>query len=105
MKNLFKNKAALFTAAVAVMSSNAVMAASTAVTASDDFIKFHTMINAWATGGLAVGLSLASLIIGAGIGVAKASPMPALGGVGLAAFFAFGPGVINTLILGGSVLY
>lgn len=105
MKNLLKNKAALLAATVAVMSSNAVMAATSTIAASDDFAEFHTMINAWASGGLAVGLSLASLIIGAGIGVAKASPMPALGGVGLAAFFAFGPGVINTLILGGAVLY
>ncbi len=103
MKNLLKNKAAIIAASVAALSSNSVMAA--AVTASDDFADFHTMVNAWASGGLAVGLSLASLIIGAGIGVAKASPMPALGGVGLAAFFAFGPDVINTLILGGAVLY
>jgi len=102
MKNILKNKTAQI-ATLAVLGLTSVQAST--VAASDDFFIFYQKVDAWATSGLAVGLSLATLIVGAGMGVAKASPMPALGGLGLAAFFAFGPGLIKNLILSGSVLY
>lgn len=76
----------------------------TAITSTDEFYDFYAKIEAWSQGGLAIGLALASLVIGGGMGVAKASPMPALAGVGLAAFFGFGPGVIMSLVNGGAVL-
>lgn len=103
MKNFLKNKKAQLVALTTIAASAAI-ASTAAPSNSDDFLSFYTKIDQWSSSGLAVGLSLASLIIGGGMGVAKASPMPALGGIGLAAFFAFGPGVIKSLILGGSVL-
>ncbi|MFD3303854.1 hypothetical protein [Alteromonas macleodii] len=74
------------------------------ITASDEFYEFYQKIDTWSQGGLAIGLALASLVIGGGMGVAKASPMPALAGVGLAAFFGFGPDVIQSLVNGGAVI-
>jgi conjugal transfer pilus assembly protein TraA len=102
MKNILKNKT-IQIATLAALGLTSVQAST--VAASDDFFIFYEKVDSWATSGLAVGLSLATLIVGAGMGVAKASPMPALGGLGLAAFFAFGPGLIKNLILSGSVLY
>lgn len=101
MKNFIKNKTNQF-ALLAVLGLSSAQAAT--VQASDDFYIFYQKVDSWSSSGLAVGLALATLIVGAGMGVAKASPMPALGGLGLAAFFAFGPGLIKNLILSGSVL-
>lgn len=88
-------------ALVALMSAASL---ATAVAASDEFYDFYEKIEGWSQGGLAIGLALASLVIGGGMGVAKASPMPALAGVGLAAFFGFGPGVIADLVNNGAII-
>ncbi len=100
MKTITKSN--LKAAALAAIATGIATAGS--VAASDDFGTFYDKIDGWSQSGLAVGLSLASLIIGGGIGVARSSPLPALGGIALACFFAFGPGVIKSLILGGAVL-
>lgn len=90
--------------ALGVIALASAASVATAVTATDEFYGFYEKIDSWSNGGLAIGLALASLVIGGGMGVAKASPMPALGGVGLAAFFGFGPGVIKSLVNGGLVI-
>jgi len=104
MKNFIKNKSNQVKALALVVATNVVVATSFTAAGSDDFGHFYNKLDQWSSSGLAIGLSLAALIIGGGMGVAKASPMPALGGIGLAAFFAFGPGVIKSLIGGGSIL-
>ena len=95
----------LKTKVVALFAIAASSVFATAIAATDDFYEFYQKLDSWSNSGLAVGLALTALIIGGGIGAAKASPMPAIGGVGVAAFFAFGPGVILQLITGGSVLF
>ncbi len=83
--------------AVALLSTAPLAMAST-VTASDPFYDFMTTVEGWAGGALGVGLATTMLLVGAGIGVAKNSPMPMLGGVAGAAFLHWGPAVITNVL-------
>jgi len=71
---------------------------------SDPFYTFSNTVQGWVAGPLGVGLAVTMLIIGAGIGVAKNSPMPALSGVAGAAFLHWGPTVITTMMGNGAVV-
>jgi conjugal transfer pilus assembly protein TraA len=75
-----------------------------ATNASDPFNQFTQTVQNWANGPLGVGLATSMLLIGAGIGVAKNSPLPALSGVAGAAFLHWGPGVISTMMGSGAVI-
>lgn len=81
-------------------SSSALAATNTA----DPFNQFTQTVQNWANGPLGVGLATSMLLIGAGIGVAKNSPLPALSGVAGAAFLHWGPGVITTMMGAGAVI-
>ena len=72
--------------------------------AGDPFSDFATTVQGWATGPLGVGLATAMLLIGSGIGVAKNSPLPALSGIGGAAFLHWGPGIISTMMGAGAIM-
>ena len=67
-----------------------------------EFSSFKTTVQGWANGNLGAGLAITSLVIGAGIGVAKNSPMAALPGIGLAAFLKWGPSIVTNML--GSVV-
>ncbi len=82
------------------MSSSAFAATNT----SDPFYQFTQTVQNWANGPLGVGLATSMLLIGAGIGVAKNSPLPALSGVAGAAFLHWGPGVISTMMGSGAII-
>lgn len=71
---------------------------------TDPFYSFANTVQGWATGPLGIGLSTAMLLIGAGIGVAKNSPLPALSGVGGAAFLHWGPGIITSVMGNGATI-
>lgn len=75
-----------------------------ATNTSDPFYTFTQTVQNWANGPLGVGLATSMLLIGAGIGVAKNSPLPALSGVAGAAFLHWGPGVISTMMGSGAVI-
>lgn len=92
-------KAGLVLAGVGISSS-----ALAATNTSDPFYTFTQTVQNWANGPLGVGLATSMLLIGAGIGVAKNSPMPALSGVAGAAFLHWGPGVIATMMGTGAVI-
>lgn len=94
-------RAARFSSLVTLLASAPLALAST-VTASDPFYDFMTTVQGWAAGALGVGLATTMLLLGAGIGVAKNSPMPALSGVAGAAFLHWGPTII-TNVLGATV--
>lgn len=68
------------------------------------FQGFQDTVLDWAQGPLGIGLAVTMMLLGAGIGVAKNSPMPALSGVGAGAFLTWGPGIIVDLIGTGAML-
>jgi len=70
----------------------------------DAFYDFAETVESWSTGPLGIGLALAMLLMGAGYGVAKNSPMPALSGVAGGALLHWGPGAIISIMSGGAVL-
>jgi len=92
----------LFTAAA--LMGVAGMASAGAIASSDSFKELYDFLDTAASGGLGTGIALAALLVGAGIGAAKATALPAVAGVVTAAMFAFGPGLILDLVAGGSVL-
>lgn len=68
---------------------------------SDEFYSFYSTVLGWTGGALGTGIALSMLLIGGGMGVAKNSPMPALSGVGGAAFLHWGPQIINSMMGAG----
>lgn len=91
------------TAAAVAMAIPGLAAAST-IPSTDSFFELYDFLDTAATGGLGTGIALAGLLIGAGIGAAKASAMPAVGGVATAAMFGFGPGLILDLVASGAMI-
>ena len=92
-------------ALVAVVGTLGLSAAAYAgtVDTNDAFYQFYQTVDGWATGALGVGLATTMLIMGGAIGVAKNSPMPALTGIGGAAFLHWGPQIIKNLMLNGAL--
>lgn len=88
-------------ALVTMMGSAAAMAAN----ASNDntFKSFRDTVLSWAQGPLGTGLAITMMLVGAGMGVAKNSPMPALSGIAGAAFLNWGPSIIKTLTEGALI--
>jgi len=80
-------------------------AATMAANASNDttFASFRDTVVSWAQGPLGTGLSITMMLMGAGLGVAKNSPMPALSGIAGAAFLSWGPGIVKTLTEGALI--
>lgn len=68
------------------------------------FLEFQDTVTNWATGPLGIGLSMLMLIVGAGMGVARNSPLPALSGIAAAAILHWGPGVIRDIMSTGALI-
>lgn len=66
------------------------------------FDSFYCTMTEWTTGSLGKGLAVSMLALGGIVGVARNSPMPALSGVAGAAFFSWGPDVIEGIMSSGS---
>ncbi len=64
------------------------------------FQQFAATILAWLKGGLAIGISLIALLVGAAIGISNGSALPMIVGLVMAAGFAFLPAVLSDLVLG-----
>ena len=58
---------------------------------------YATLLN-WATGFLGKSIAIAAFILGAGIGVARSSPIPALVGVVFALFMVYVPTIIDSIM-------
>ncbi len=95
MKSLFKNKGALMMVAamLALFSFNAF-----AGTAGTEFSGIVTQLLNWAQGSLGKAIAIAAFIVGAGMGLARGSAVPALIGIVVALFMAYIPGVINNIV-------
>lgn len=87
--------------AAALMGSSAAMAANTSTDAT--FKDFRDTVLNWAQGPLGTGLAITMMLMGAGMGVARNSPMPALSGIAGAAFLNWGPGIIKSLTEGALI--
>lgn len=92
--------------ALASLASAGAMAATTDTydATGDNFETFYSTILGWVDGGLGTGLALAMLLLGAGLGVAKNSPIPALSGVAGAAFLHWGPEIIVSIMHDGALV-
>lgn len=97
-KNLFA-KASV--AALAMLGSASAMAANASSDAT--FKSFRDTVVGWARGPLGTGLAITMMLMGAGMGVARNSPMPALSGIAGAAFLNWGPGIITSLTEGALI--
>lgn len=71
---------------------------------NDAFYSFWYTVDTWTSGALGIGLATTMLLMGAAIGVAKNSPMPALTGIAGAAFLHWGPDIIQSIMLGGGLV-
>lgn len=71
---------------------------------SDGFDDFEATVLDWVNGPLGVGLAITALVVGGGTGIIQANPMPAIAGLALAAFFAWGPAVVVSLVTGGALV-
>ena len=80
------------------------MAFAGTVDPNDAFYSFYNAVHGFVGGALGVGLSMTMLLMGGIAGVARNSPMPALSGVAGAAFLHWGPDIIQSLMLSGSLI-
>lgn len=95
-----KKLARLGVALAGMLGSAAVFAGN----AGDPFTDFSDTVVGWAEGPLGTGISVTMMLIGAGLGVARNSPMPALSGIAGAAFLNWGPGIIESLTNSGALI-
>jgi conjugal transfer pilus assembly protein TraA len=72
--------------------------AATAGTTGVEFQALFTLIDGWVSGYLGKALALGAFLIGAMVGMAKSTVMPALVGLGFAIVFSVGPGVITGMM-------
>jgi len=86
--------------AIAMLASAAAMANNSSDTT---FTAFRDTVMNWAQGPLGTGLAITMMLMGAGMGVARNSPMPALSGIAGAAFLNWGPGIIQSLTNGALI--
>jgi conjugal transfer pilus assembly protein TraA len=66
--------------------------------ADPEFAALATRVTNWATGNLAITISIGALIIGAVVGLARVTAMPALTSIVFAILFSLGAGLITGII-------
>ena len=67
-------------------------------TTGTEFQTMYTTLLGWAAGYLGKSIAIAAFILGAGIGIARSSPVPALVGVVFALFMVYVPRIIDTIM-------
>ena len=67
-------------------------------TTGAEFQTMYTTLLNWATGYLGKAIALAAFILGAGVGIARSSPIPALAGVVFALFMVYVPTIIEAIM-------
>lgn len=84
----------------ALVAAISLLAASTAHagTTGTEFQALYNMLVGWASGYLGKALAIAAFIVGAIVGFAKSTAMPALVGIVFAVVFSIGPGVISGMM-------
>ncbi len=82
---------------VAVLLALLACSALAGTTGSEFQTVYATLLN-WATGFLGKSIAIAAFILGAGIGVARSSPVPALVGIVFALFMVYVPTIIDSIM-------
>lgn len=90
--------------ALSLLASAAALANTGGTTSDTTFKNFADTVVGWARGPLGTGLAVTMMLVGAGMGVARNSPMPALSGVAGAAFLNWGPDIITSLTGYGALI-
>jgi conjugal transfer pilus assembly protein TraA len=67
-------------------------------TTGTEFQTMYTTLLNWATGFLGKSIAIAAFILGAGIGIARSSPIPALAGIVFALFMVYVPTIIDSIM-------
>ncbi len=104
LRSLSLRVAPIAAAALPLSASATTYTSSSAATQQDPFATFAGTLVGWANSGLGVGIAVAAFLVGAGVGVAKNSALPMLGGVAIAAFLHWGPDILEQLAGNGAVL-
>lgn len=89
MQKLFKRSRLAVASVASLGTVGAALAGGT-----DEFDGWVTTLTTWSNGGLGTSIAVAMMLLGAGTGVAKNNPIPALSGVAGAAILKFGPAAI-----------
>ena len=97
--NLFRstNPASALALPVAVVLAFAAGGALAGTTGAEFQSMYTTLLN-WASGYLGKSIAIAAFILGAGIGIARSSPIPALVGVVFALFMVYVPTIIDGIM-------
>ena len=90
--NLVRN---LFNRAGIAASSLVLAAPAFAGTTGSEFTGLYNLVKGWSEGYLGRTLAIAAFLVGAIVGFAKSTAMPALVGIIFAVLFAIGPGIID----------
>lgn len=90
----FSRSAVLFTAMLAVAAATPVLAGTTGT----EFQTMYTTLLNWVNGYLGKSIAIAAFILGAGVGIARSSPIPALVGVVFALFMVYVPTIIDGIM-------
>ncbi len=85
------------TTAVAVLLTLAAGSALAGTTGTEFQTMYTTLLN-WVSGYLGKSIAIAAFILGAGIGIARSSPIPALVGVVFALFMVYVPTIIDSVM-------
>ena len=72
--------------------------AALAGTTGTEFQTLYTTLLNWVNGFLGKAIAIAAFIIGAGVGIARSSPIPALVGVVFALFMVYVPNIIDGIM-------
>jgi len=67
-------------------------------TTGTEFQTMYTTLLGWISGFLGKSIAIAAFIIGAGVGIARSSPIPALIGVVFALFMVYVPNIIDSIM-------
>lgn len=87
----------VFAAAAALVLTFAAGSALAGTTGTEFQTMYTTLLN-WVNGFLGKSIAIAAFILGAGVGIARSSPIPALVGIVFALFMVYVPTIIDSIM-------
>ena len=90
----YQSAARLLVTALLLAAAGTVFAGTTGT----EFQTMYTTLLNWVSGFLGKSIAIAAFILGAGVGIARSSPIPALVGVVFALFMVYVPSIIDGIM-------
>jgi conjugal transfer pilus assembly protein TraA len=90
----YQSTARLLVTALLLAAAGTVFAGTTGT----EFQTMYTTLLNWVSGFLGKSIAIAAFILGAGVGIARSSPIPALVGVVFALFMVYVPSIIDGIM-------